>query len=577
MCESVSCESEKSQAHTPHERPSANTMLTTWLCTQCNTRNLQLQAATEKRCVECDRAPNKKVKSKSKLNGLPLDLIFEAVRFLSVRAATRLLITSHDMHGAITNDAFICERWFSNLVTTNHPSLLHLSHPSLDTSMKKLFAYVKCCTAAPTTSDAIEHPDLSQVLVHCQVYTNVSETVDDTVTCETCTLVNPFGASNCAACHQQIDYTNIGTEDVLLQTVSVLDETDMHFAYPPIAASVANRVQAMFDEEMLWHPNISLRLCLFDTKSCRTFAQYEGFMEDVDEGYNIQFSLEELTLRSSLTPHLRTLMNANSLCFWGDIDFNAGATNGHLFLHGEDDEVEAALEVLYLFSKSIDWSEVLRVPSSVSLSLASSLTSGQLPFVSQSSMVEAGRTALFALPNLPVNPQVENIRKAKISLSKMLDEDVSFVICVHDYSSHLSIPGSAIFHSELVASFDEDKKALIFSFPELFDDSFLSMNAFNQLIEIIAVNSQTGRMCQLVKYTVENRNESASVHNIATSLLGSVLVESCNCELTCYLTFEKQDDECQLKYSVLIEGSPQDASIMNAFLHMSFDEGGVLM
>jgi hypothetical protein len=542
-----------------------------------------------------------KKKVKSTINGLPLDLIFEAVRFLPIRAAARLLVTSHDMHSVITNDATATERWYSNLITTNHPSLLHLSsHPSLDTSMKKLLAYVKCCTRTASQlgskhwkkhdTNIAKRPDLSKIVVHCTVYVKVSEP-GDTITCDTCTLVNPFGTLYCATCHRNLDYTNIGTEDVLFQTTAALSQTTMHFTYPPIAASVASQVETMLDPELDTFPNIRLSLCLFDTKTHRTFAQYDGHWEDMINNFDLQFSVELLNVSSSLTSHLCRLMKSIQLCFWVSIDFTVGATTGSLILHGEHDEIEglAALEMLYLFSKSVDWSQVpaLSIPSSISGWLFSS-TAGQLPFVPQSSMVEAGRLALFALPNVAEDePFVETIRTAQISISQLL-EQVSFVLCVHRYSSHLSLRGSSIFHSELIASFDDDERALGFALPASVDETFNSILAFDCIIEIVAVNCQTNRMCQLVKYTNhswycdENHNESASEHNIARSLVGAVLKESCECQFTGVLKLGRESDAL-LKYQVkdrhlvgnnIDEGMPQDVPIMNAFLRMSFDEGG---
>ena len=74
-------------------------------------------------------------------------------------------------------------------------------------------------------------------------------------------------------------------------------------------------------------------------------------------------------------------------------------------------------------------------------------------------------------------------------------------------------------------------------------------------------------------------------HSIAKSLVGAVLKESCDCRYACALDLVKEGGdgvEWQLKYTVVdrdfdpgfAEGPPQDASILNAFLQMSFDEGG---
>ena len=546
----------------------------------------------------------KKFKPTLPLDLLPLELIVEAVRFLPVRAAANLLLTCHDIHDAVTTCAYTSERWWSNLLTTNHPSLLHLSHhPSLNTSMKKLSSYVKSCPQTTSKNGSRQwreqNPtpllDLNHILVHCEVYVKVSESVDETVQCETCTLINAFGSSACAACHQQIDYTNRGKEEILFQTIACLKVDTADFTYPPIDSSTHRKIEDILLRSILFchpddaaptHTEIQLRMCLFDTKSGRTFGQYNGSVEDMEDECTLYFTSQNLILSNTLSPHLKTFLD--NLCLLPCICFGAGDTTGQLTVFGEHDEVQnrdAAVKLLYLFTQSVDWSDVPEVPE----------WSHAIVDWSNAEKIERGSHELFLLPNeaapesaaAAATNQVETIRSAKVALAQMAN-DVTFLISIHRYAGHLSLGGTTLYHNELLASYDEtsEEHELTFVLQD-FDSTVIQNEDF--VIEIVAVNMKTNRMCQLVKHTShylnddENRNESSSEHMISHSAIGRTLKEARDYEYTCALRILMNEvGEFQLKYQVVDrlcgesdeEGFPQGVVVLNAFLQMSFDEGG---
>ena len=155
---------------------------------------------------------NKKSKTVDKitlLSTIPLDLVFVVEHFLSFKCASRLISTSRNMNSMVSNDA-LAKIWFKTMISTNCPSLLCISHPSLVSSKQKLQAYTRCCQIGTKA----KQPDVSQVLVDVQLFCLKNNTPENgnTITCSRCTLVNPYNSHTgvCAACSRKIDYTGTG-------------------------------------------------------------------------------------------------------------------------------------------------------------------------------------------------------------------------------------------------------------------------------------------------------------------------------------------------------------------------------
>ena len=518
--------------------------------------------------------PPKKIKASHKIGvqELPLDLIFEVAKYLSSIDATRLLLTSSDLYETINDDPANSERWFAALVATNQPFLSHLSHPLLDTPRKKLSAYFNCCK--PTTKIELERPDVTSIFVNCQVYLKVyesggefgGESGGETFACESCTLIHSFGCKSCEACGQAINYE----EEILHETTTPL-YSDCSFE-TPIEASAFKNIFAIF-EEAAPNTEIQVRLCLFDSKTRRTFAPYNGSVDQCHDG-KMLCSFEDLTISSSLTSHIQVLLECASLEWRPYLNLKAGSesSGGQLVVYGESDGFEGSLELLYLFSPSVEWSKA-------STSLKSRLhwhrrtSSG----ISQKMCVEAGRKALFALP--PKEATTTDA-VAKMALAELVN-DVRFIVSISQSGGATAV----YYHNALIPTLSNDFTTLQFFVPN-FDDSLIECEEDGIVVEIVAVSSHN-RMCQLVKMTLvqisptlwvdEDLNESASESRWAQSLAGSALGTSLGNEngFTCSVQLSFDDDEWQLQYLITNHSvSTQEAPILNAFLQRSLDEGG---
>ena len=316
-----------------------------------------------------DEHINKQAKLSSPLACIPLEMVFEVLTFLSIQGATSFAETSHEIL-ALTTDAFLGEIWFSNLVRTNHPSLLTLMNIA---SKEKLLVHTKCCQSS--IANSVPDPDLSHLLIDCSVSYTVAPS-GTTVVCETCTLINPFGGFNCTICFQPLNYNGVGEMITFVQTTTPFAADGKFMVVAPPVRSyflqatqeqvVAQKLIAAIgpqDDALNLYTPIKIRTCIFDSKTGRTFAPYFseveedllGSEEDENE-FTMCFAAKGMQQENStLLPHLRAMANIVSACMVTNLHINVstGCITGHLQVYGDNERIENPRNVLYACSNSI--------------------------------------------------------------------------------------------------------------------------------------------------------------------------------------------------------------------------------
>ena len=151
-----------------------------WKCTCIVGNNTLIQVRAE--CTECGKLKDGSIKDGSIKDGiskkkkqkqliyLPLDLIFEIARYLSVCHSRRMSLCNKDLNVLPKNDEF-SERWWENVMVSNVPSLSLANHPSLNTSREKLMAHNRYRSFVPVEAA----PDLSHILIDCRLFCRVSD------------------------------------------------------------------------------------------------------------------------------------------------------------------------------------------------------------------------------------------------------------------------------------------------------------------------------------------------------------------------------------------------------------------
>ena len=461
-----------------------------WKCTCIVGNNTLIQVRAE--CTECGKLKDGSIKDGSIKDGiskkkkqkqliyLPLDLIFEIARYLSVCHSRRMSLCNKDLNVLPKNDEF-SERWWENVMVSNVPSLSLANHPSLNTSREKLMAHNRYRSFVPVEAA----PDLSHILIDCRLFCRVSTPESgDTIICGNCTLINAFGRNSCSVCSRRLDYTGVGTTETLLHTRTTV-ASDGSFHYPPLEQVEAGKIIT----ELTNGTTVVVRTFLFDSKTNRTFAPYEGIADDGDEN-NVYF--ESVKIQSNQQqPHINILVDRASVNMYIRLSIGSGDTDGKINLFDEDaDSIDdSVLDILYLFSKSV----TAEVPT---LLLPQQ---GQLPFVSQSAMIETGQTALFLLAD-SITTIAQDIAAAEINIASIIS-DTNFIISIRKDGSD-----TVLFYATLLAEFDSVNNCLIFKKPEF--NAFIKDfgNVFDDIgmhVEIYAVSLSRSRMYQLANGVFE--------------------------------------------------------------------------
>ena len=455
-----------------------------WKCT-CTDTLIPAQA----KCIECGKLKDgsikdgyiSKKKKQKQLIYLPLDLIFEIARYLSICHSRRMSLCNKDLNVLPKNDEF-SERWWENVMVSNVPSLSLFTHPSLNTSGEKLMAHNRNRSIAPVEAA----PDLSHILMDCRLYCRVSTPESgDTIICGNCTLINAFGRNSCSVCSRRLDYTGVGTTETLLHTRTTV-ASDGSFHYPPLEQVEAEKILTALRDGT---PFV-VRSFLFDSKTNRTFAPYEGIDDDGDDG-NVYF--ESMKIQSNQQqPHINILVNRADMNMYIRLGISSGDTDGKINLFDEEGDSidDSIVDILYLFSKSV----TAEVPT---LLLPQQ---GQLPFVSQSAMIETGQTALFLLAD-SITTIAQDIAAAEINIASIISNDTNFIISIRKDGSD-----TVLFYSTLLAEFDSVQHCLIFKKPEF--NAFIKDcgNVFDDIgmhVEIYAVSLSRSRMYQLANGVFE--------------------------------------------------------------------------
>jgi hypothetical protein len=517
---------------------------------------------------------NKKSKTVEKitlLSTIPLDLVFVVEHFLSFKCASRLISTSRNMNSMVSNDA-LAKIWFKTMISTNCPSLLCISPPSLTSSKLLIQAYIRCRQRGPIA----KQPDVSQVLVDMQFFCFKNNTPENgnTITCSRCTLVNPYNSHTgvCAACSRKIDYTGTGDTVTLFRTTSKING-DGTFAYPPIDQTTYDQIDSNIEGGDEGTSPIFLRACLFDPKTKKTFAAIEATVDDFD-GNSMFFNLSMIQY-APVQSHYLMLVNEMSISIGVDFNFDVGSTTSQITLYGEIDDLTTVVAPLYVLSRSV----VAQTPALLMPK------KGQLPFVSQSALMASGRDALFDLPPPPEPAnEAQKIAAAKISLATMV-KDTAFVVSVS-----LANSSSVFYHKKLVATYDGDS-SLQFAMPgfdAILKATFDSEKCGRTQLQLLAISSSRNTICQLMDTEFEPDEAlwseyditSASENRAVNSLVGSVL----------FNLYEEDQGEFPVRTNSYIEndtlffsvischdGETYPPHFLNAYLQMCLLDGSVDM
>ena len=543
-----------------------------------------------------NKEESKTVYKKALLSTIPMDTMFVVEHFLSFKCASRLVSTSRNMNRMVSNDE-LAKIWFKTMISTNCPSLLCISHPLLTSSKQKLQAYSRCRQIGTNAE-----PDVSHALVDVQLFRYKNNTPENgnTITCRNhhnCTLVNTYGRSTCAACSRKIDYIGTGDTVTLFRTTSKING-DGTFAYPPIDETTAKQIESSFDGEDEGMSPLFLRACLFDPKTNKTFAAYEAGVNDSPfDDECLEFEWVDIQY-APIQPHFQVLVEKLEPYMvvhfnWDGLRKIFGSTAGQVhivFLGSEShNDLQTVVAPLYVFSRSV----VAQTPALLMPK------KGQLPFVSQSALIAAGRDALFDLPPPPRSAhEYDKIAAAKISLATML-KDTVFVVSVSRVNSPSVIYHKKLDHKKLVATYSNRSghnpgSSLQFVMPGFdavlkatFDSEEWGQRHFQ--LQLLAISSSRNTICQLMEsefklevsepsYWSMCVSRSASEDRAEKSLVGSVLVHMYeeDEQIYCQGSYIKTDT---LSFSVsnLYSGDTFPPHYFNAYLQMCLLDGSVDM
>ena len=102
--------------------------------------------------------------------------------------------------------------------------------------------------------------------------------------------------------------------------------SDGSFVYPPLEQEEAEKI----DGKLLHSAPILLRTFLFDSKTNRTFAPYEGNADDLDDS-SLYFEIGEI--ESIQQPHINILVDRASMSMHMRLSIGSGDTNGKIILN----------------------------------------------------------------------------------------------------------------------------------------------------------------------------------------------------------------------------------------------------